>query len=94
MNHRGILYSLQKIGVGGSLLSVISDFLTERVQRVMVYGKPSRFSEVKSGFAQGSVLGPILIIHYTPELSSRLENELIDYADEFTLIATIPSPQL
>ena len=65
MNHCGLLYSLQRIGVGGSLLSAISDFLTDRVQLVMDDEKP-RFSEVKSGVSQGSVLDPsVLGISYT-----------------------------
>ena len=41
---------------------------------------------------QGSVLGPLLFLLYTSELFSILENKLIGYADDSTLIAVVPSP--
>ena len=41
---------------------------------------------------QGSVLGPFLFLLYTSELFSILENKLIGYADDSTLIAAVPSP--
>ena len=47
-----------------------------------------------SGVLQGSVLGPLLFLLYTSELFSILENKLICYADDSTLIAVVPSPGL
>ena len=41
---------------------------------------------------QGSVLGPLLFLLYTSELFSILENKLIGYADDSTLMAAVPSP--
>ena len=41
---------------------------------------------------QGSVLGPLLFLLYTSELFSILENMLIGYADDSTLMANVPSP--
>ena len=40
---------------------------------------------------QGSVLGPLLFLQYTSELFSIFENKLIGYADDFTLMAVVPS---
>ena len=40
---------------------------------------------------QGSVLGPLLFLLYTSELFSILENKLIGYADDSTLMAVVPS---
>ena len=45
-----------------------------------------------SGVQQCSVLGPLLFLLYTSELFSILENKLIGYADDSTLIAVVPSP--
>ena len=42
--------------------------------------------------SQGSVLGPLLFLLYTSELFSILENKLIGYADNCTLMAVVPSP--
>ena len=41
---------------------------------------------------QGTVLGPLLFLLYTSELFSILENKLIGYADDSTLMAVLPSP--
>ena len=41
---------------------------------------------------QAIVLGPLLFLLYTSELFSILENKLIGYADNSTLIAVVPSP--
>ena len=37
-------------------------------------------------------MGPLLFLLYTSELFSILENKLICYADDFTLMAVVPYP--
>ena len=41
---------------------------------------------------QGSVLGQLLFLLYTSELFSILDNKLIGYADDSTLMAVVPFP--
>ena len=41
---------------------------------------------------QGSILGPLLFLLYSSELFSILENKLIGYVDDSTLMAVVPSP--
>ena len=59
---------------------------------IMVDGCWSKLVTAVSGVPQGSVLGPLLFILYTSELFSILENKLIGYADDSTLMAVVPSP--
>ena len=55
-------------------------------------GCRSKLVNVVSGVPQGSVLYPLLFLLYTSELFSILENKLIGYADDSTLIAVVPAP--
>ena len=69
------------MGVGGSVLSVMTQFLSNRSQYVVVDGCWSKLVNVVSGVRQESVLGPQLFLLYTAELFSILENKLYGYAD-------------
>ena len=92
VNHQGILFKLCSVGVGGSVPSVLKQFLSNRSQYVVVDGCRSKLVNVVSGVPQGSVLGPQLFLLYTPEIFSIVENKPYGYADDSTLVAVVPSP--
>ena len=73
-------------------MSMLTQFLSNRSQHVMVDGCRRKLVNVVSGVPQGSVLGPLLFLPYTSELFSILENKLISYADDSTLMAVVQSP--
>ena len=58
----------------------------------MVDGCRSKLVNVVSGVPQSSVLGTLLFLLYTSELFSILENKLMGYAVDSTLMAIVPSP--
>ena len=60
----------------------------------MVDGCRSRLIDVVSGVPQGSVFDPLLLLLYTSDFFSILENKLIVYADDSTLMAVVPSPSV
>jgi hypothetical protein len=94
VSYQGLLYKLQSCGVGGSMLSIICNFLRERSQCFAIDGKISRPVNVVSDVPQGSVLGPLLFILYTSDKFDALENTLFNYADDSTLVALIRQPGL
>ena len=60
VNHLGILYKLCSVGIGGSVMSILTQFLSNRSQQVMVNGSRSKLVNVVSIVPQGSVLGLLL----------------------------------
>ena len=85
-------FYLCSVGIGGSVLFILTQFLSNRSEQVMVDGCRSKLVNIGSGVPQGSALGPLLFFLYTSELFFILENKLIGYADDSTLMAVVPSP--
>ncbi|MEL7079449.1 MAG: reverse transcriptase family protein [Cyanobacteria bacterium J06582_2] len=93
VNHKALVFKLQSLGIGGYILDLIKDFLTDRQQRVVVDGAFSEPRPVVSGVPQGSVLGPLLFLVYISDMTEGLENKIIQYADDATLVAVVRSPE-
>ena len=65
-NYPGILYKLCSVRIGGSVLSILTQFLSN----VMVDGCRSKLVNVVSGMPQVSVLGPLLFLLLTSKFFS------------------------
>ena len=70
VNHQRILYRLSSVGIGGSALSVLTQFLSNRSQYVLVYGCRSKLLTdqrcVRSAAVQSFM--PLLFLLCTSEL--------------------------
>ena len=66
VNLLGILYKLFSVGVGGSVLSILTQFLSNGSQHVMVDGCRSKLVNVVSGVPQGCILA-----HYCSSCTLR-----------------------
>ena len=66
VNHLGIFYKLYSVGIGGSVLSMLIQFLSNRSQQVTVDGCRSKLVDVVSGVLQGSVLHHFIVppVHF------------------------------
>lgn len=91
--HAGLLYKLHKIGVRGTLLAWFQDYLTNRLQRVIIRGQNSEWGEIKAGVPQGSVLGPLLFLIYINDLVDGIQSNIRLFADDTTIFITVDDPE-
>ena len=74
------------------MLSICTEFLSDRRQRVVVDCAASLWIPIISGVPEGSVLSPLIFILYTREMFDLVENRLFAYADDSTLLAVVCKP--
>jgi len=90
--HKGLLYKLEKIGIGGSLLSFFRNYLSDRTQRVVINGQNSVPGIIKAGVPQGSVLGPLLFLIYINDITEGIESNIKMFADDTSLFIDVDDP--
>ena len=91
VHHPGILYKLCSVGILGSVLSLLKEFLSNRSQHVMVNGCRSKLVNVVRS-AAGQCFVPVIVspVHYGA--FSILENKWLGYADDSTLMVVVLTP--
>ena len=61
VNHQGKLYKLCSVGIGGSVLAILPQFLSNGSQHVMMGSCRSKLVHIVSGAPQGSFFGPVIV---------------------------------
>ena len=71
------------------LLSVLSDFLKDRKQRVILNGQVSSWADVNAEVPLVSILGPLLLLVYIIDLADGLSSNAKLFADDTSLFLII-----
>ena len=87
--HDGLIFKLKCNGVGGNMLSLLSSFLHDRFQRVVLNGQSSNWVKITAGVPQGSILGPLLFLIYINDISNNLESDVKLFADDTSLFSPV-----
>ena len=90
--HEGLLFKLKQNGIEGSTLSLLSSYLSNRKQRVILNGFTSEWASIESGVPQGSVLGPLLFLIYINDLEANIQSSIKFFADDTMLYSIISDP--
>ena len=80
-----IFRKLYSIGVRGSLLDWLRNYLTNRQQAVVIKGETSTYEIVPAGVPQGSVLGPLLFLIYINDIVEGIESNIKLFADDTSI---------
>ena len=90
--HEGMIFKLKQVGVGGYMLDILTDFLSNRFQRTTLNGKSSEWKPIKAGVPQGSVLGPLLFLLYINDLIDGMKSDARIFADDTSLFVVVDDP--
>ena len=70
-------------------MNILTDFLSNRKQQVVLNGQVSTWNSVYSGVPRGSVLAPLLLLIYINDLSDNLSSNVKLFADDTSLFSVI-----
>ena len=87
--HKGIIYKLKRNGVSRNLLSVLTDFLRNRKQTVILNGQSSSWTNINAGVPQGSILVLLLFLIYINDLSHNYQCNPKLFADNTSMFSAV-----
>ena len=91
--HEGLLHKLKQNGIDGNLLALLTNYLSNRRQRVVLNGKGSDWAPILSGVPQGSVLGPLLFLIFINDLEVGILSQIKFFADDTSLYSVVKDPE-
>ena len=82
IDHDFLIKKLVSLNFRNSSIKIALSYLTNRKQHVLVNDKQSIRLPIYFGVPQGRILGPVLFNIYVAKLSTCIESNSIQYADE------------
>ena len=92
--HEGLLHKLKQNGIDRNLLKLLSNYLSNRKQRVVLNGETSDWAPIHSGVPQGSVLGPLLFLIFINDLEVGIVSQIKFFADDTSLYSVVKDPEI
>nr|CAI5852127.1 unnamed protein product [Callosobruchus analis] len=87
INHSVLISVLHSIGLSNHASALITNFLVNRKQRVVLNDNVSEALDVVAGVPQGSILGPLLYILYTSQFPKAVKHSKLQlYADDTQIL--------
>ena len=81
------------MGISGDLFNLLENYLSGRLQRVILNGQTSSWRPVLAGFSQGSILGPRLFLVYINNWRNELKSNAKLFADDTSLFTIVKYKQ-
>ena len=80
---------MKQNGISGNLINLLSNFLRNSKQRVVLNGQTSSWVDVNAGVLQGSILGPPLFLIYINDFAVGLSSNAKLFADDTSLFSVV-----
>jgi hypothetical protein len=91
--HPGILFKIKRI-FPSHRLNLLKSYLNERQFEAKFNGETSSRFHIHSGVPQGNILGPLLYVLYTSDLSTFRQTTLGTFTDDTTIFSTHEDPTI
>ena len=86
LRHDLLIAKLEAHGLGNSSLDLLLDYFTFGKERTKVGSAYSKWSKIRRGIPQGSILGPILFNIFINDIFMTIEqSDICNFADNNTL---------
>ena len=92
--HRGFIHKLRSVGLSGSLIDWLSDYLDNRQQRVCLQNCTSTWQTINAGVPQGSILGQLMFLIFINDIVKNIRGNIRLFADDAILFDIVENPLL